>query len=636
MAINDQFRFWFDLPGKGITQVFPFNAQLKWTDKRKTGYPRMIQRLLDTPLILQDEPADDNLGFTYLMDLERQGLTCQRVNVTIDRYCDCNDTWTEEWYKGYLRLNAGEWDVSSCRVDMPVIVADAFSCLTNTWTNEINMFDFGDPAVQISPFIGVIEKIECLSDPIIKDWKPVIPNAQATAYITAYFWSHLQTECLYDVAPGSDNHPWTLIKHTHITKWQLIPDPVDPLTNLSTLRAITQIKSQWAREFVAGVTQPDGSGWVAVTGGWARPVNVVQVPVLDHTTSEGLTALQDEWSTDEFNIGILSKWNIIGEDANGNSTFLNGKQLGPLVVDLFAECGLTVISNLFNINPDGTNPDNEYYERAAVDFHELILYQITDIARIDETQSATIALMKVKELVDAMLTIGNADISLDGTTVRIEHESYWTDEVQMDLTLPEFYHLIKERWKYTYDQEQQPKNEVIAWGSETDGKGNDFDGYPIEYDNACANDQEDKTDKTYTATNYLSNLRHIVGNEDYYDDTTTIVMVSTKNLVINSADQPISGLSKLNGNLAMGYLLPRYYDYARPYKEGYINKTLTPMYRSLRLRLQAPIIIPMQCEDYMNNYDPAGLIKTQLGACQIETATYTDPDGTLEVKLRAK
>lgn len=578
-----------------------------------------------------DEPAENNYGFTYLMDMERQGLTCTRVDVIIDRYCDCNETWIEGWYKGYLRLNAGEWEVSGCKVTIPVVVQDPFTCLTSTWTDDVNMFDYGDPPVEATPFAGVIQKLSCTSDVIVHDFYPPSYNT-ATSWVNNYVWQHLQTHCLFDVAPGAVNHPWTLIKHTHITALTIIqtPPPVH-------LRAHIRIRSQWGREFVAGATEPDGLGWVEVTGGWARPLNVVDGPFLDQTTPEGIEAIETEWfPLANPDLGFVKHWTIVGQDQNGNSIFTNGKELGPLLIDLLEPCGLTVVSNFYNINPDGSNPDNDYYTRAQDDFHGIVLYQVTDIARLDETQSATIAYIKVKELLDAMKVAGNCDISLDGTIVRIEHLSYWPKNVQMDLTQDEFYYLIKDKWKYTYDQEAQAKREIIAWGVETDGKGGDFDGFPIEYDNACVNDQEDKSDKEYRATNYVTNILKVTGNEDFYDDTETIVMVSTKNLIVQSATQPISGFYKLNGNLAMGYLIPRYYDYSRPYKEGYINKTLTPLYQSLYLKLQAPITIPMQCEDYLNNYSADGLIKTQLGACIIDIGTYTDPDGTLEVKLRAK
>lgn len=637
MAINDLYRFWLDLPGKGITQVLPFNSQLKWVDKHKTGY-RFYQRTLETALILKDVPLDNIYDFTGLMDMERQGMTCTKVPISIDAYCDCDETWHEGFYTGYLKLNAGEWNVSECTVTIPIVVQDKFTCLTESWSNEINLYDYGDDPVQASPFVGVIQRKECFCDiNVIIPNLPGLTNADfLVSYLIIQGFNHLCSECL------TENATWAKIEHCGYTSW--------PLFGTNANYPI-HLKTSYAREFVAGASIPDGIGWIAVSGGYARPVPISDGAYLSNSTVSAGGPWAIAMSTENFTnptpdflqylyIGFHKTWNIIGVDINGNSTFANGKEIGPVLDDMLAPCGITVVSNFLNINPDGTNPDNDYYTRAPEDFHGLLLYQISDIARIDETQSATIALVKLKEILDAVKVYGNLDIDIDGTVLRIEHLSYWPNTVAMDLTTDEFLYLIKSKWKYTYDQESQPKTETIAHGVETDGRGNDFDGYPIEYDNACVNDTDKSGDKTYQATNFVTNLEKIVGNEDYFDDTQTIVLVATKKIsgknVIQSALQPISGAIKLNGNLALGYLLPRYYDYGRPFKEGNINKNLTPFFTLLRNRLQAPITIPMDCNDYMNNYDPSGLIKTQLGACEIDTATYTVPDKQMEFKLRAK
>jgi|GEM_PF-5217543 len=626
------YRFWIDVPGQGIVQAYPFNSQLKWIDKKRTGY-RFKQRTLETALILKDKPADSIFDFTNLMNLERSGMTCTRVNITVDKYCDCDATWHEDFYVGYLRLNEGEWDVSNCTVTIPIVVDDKFTCLTTSWTDEINMFDYGDDTVTTSPFVGVIQYVECETE-YSKTWSPPVQASVVRAYLRIFTNSHLQTQCLYDLEPGSDSNPWIFTNNAATGKVQI---KLGDIFNPAKLKLTFTVKTKWAREFYAGVTIPDGDGWIAVTGGWARTPSTFTGPFYDDTTEEGQQALIDFTGSDDFNVGVMYTLKIFGINDLGEYGFPNGKELGPLLESLLEPCGLSVISNFLNINPDATAPNNVYYQNAAVDFEGIVLYQISDVARIDETQSATIAITQVKKILDALKVAGNLDIDIDGDTVRIEHLSYWADTVQMDLTLSDFIYLLNDKWKYTYDQDAQPKTEIIAWGSETDGKGKDFDGYPITYDNSCVNDKENKSEKVYMASNFLSNILKIIGNEDYYDDTETIVMMSTNGtFVINSAVQPISGTSKLNGNLAMGYLIPRYYRYGRPFKEGFINNLLLLMYRSLRLKLQAPITIPMDCNDYLNNYDPSGLIKTQLGAGEIESATYIDPDQTLEIKLRHK
>ena len=622
------YRFYLDIPGQGVIQFFPFNAQLKWVWKRKTGY-RFYQLNLESKLIFKDDPASSIYDFTNLYNLERQGLTCTKVPITIDKYCDCDNTWTTGYYTGYIRLNQCDWDVSDCTVDAQITVQDNYTCLTSSWQNDVNMFDYGDPVVETSPFYGIIQYEQCQYSHNMS-WQPPIPMAQQQAAIRTYFWNNPADDCI------TTGEGWTMVKHTFSAD-----STVDLNEGLfdgpPEFSWVISIRTQYAREFSADVAMPPGPGWIAVAGGWARPVNISTGPLYDTTTTEGVDALLTEWGAGyDTDYGILAFFTILGQDAQGNSTLGNGKELGPLLSDLVSACGLTIVSDFLNINPDNTHPANEYYDNAVEDAQGIVLYQISDLARIDETQSATVAIMQLKKLFDALKIAFNLDIEIiDDTTVRIEHPSYWPNTVNLDLTQAEFLMFIENKWKYTYDEQSQPKNEIIGWDQITDGKGNDFDGYPIEYDNDCVNDVENKTDKALLADGYLSNMRFIVGNEDFYDTTDIIVMVSTTDLVINSATQPISGRYVLNGNLAMGYLIPRYYPYGRPFKEGKINTVSTPMFAILRNRLQAPIVIPFSC-DNLAQFDPAGLVKTQLGACEIETATYTDPENQMEFKLRAK
>lgn len=622
------YRFWLDIPGQGLVQAYPFNSQLRWVDKRKTGY-RFYQRTLETKLILKDDPKNSIFDFTNLFNLERQGLTCTKVPITIDKYCDCDESWTEGFYTGYIRLNQCDWDVSDCTVDVPIVVQDPYTCLTSSWTNDINMFDYGDPVVTIDPFYGAIVQATCeYSHTFEFDGIPSFSHLKQT--VSAYFWAHYADDCI------EQDQGWTKIKHTfYISEFNFNP-PFFGIGNGSTIVTI-QVRTQYAREFSLDLTEPPGDGWISLGAGWARPIATLPLEYFTTETEEGRALVYEEWDIDSTQFGIYGRYRIVGLNENGTSIFTNGKALNALIEDLAAQCDLTVVSDFLNINPDNTHPDNEYYDNAEVDAHGLHIFQITDVARLDESQSATIGLIQFKKIIDALKIAFNLDVEIvNGNTLRIEHLSFWPNTVNIDLTQAEFLYLIESKWKYTYDQESQPKNEVFGWDHETDGKGNDFDGFPISYDNDCVNDVENKQDRVLLASGFLTNPYFITGNEDYFDSTDLFVLVSSTDGILNSATQPISGLSKLNGNLAFGYLLPRYYPYGRPFKMGQINQTDTPFFAILRNRLQAPITIPFSCDNYMGDYNPAELVKTQLGACEIETATYVDPEQQMEFKLRAK
>lgn len=252
------YRFYLDIPGQGMIQAFPFNSQLKWVDKRKTGY-RFYQRTLETKLILRDDPKNSITDFTRLFNLERQGLTCTKVPITIDRYCDCTDSWTTGFYNGYIRLNACDWNVSECTVDVPIVVQDPYTCITSSWENQVDMFDYGDPVVTTSPFYGVLQYIQCQGTHSIS-WQPPVPAAQQKAQMIAYFNANNIDDCI-DPLNG-----WTTKKKTFVSELEidlnggLFDGPMEFTQHMT-------IRQQYVREFSADVAEPPGTGWLAVTGG---------------------------------------------------------------------------------------------------------------------------------------------------------------------------------------------------------------------------------------------------------------------------------------------------------------------------------------------------------------------------------
>lgn len=617
--------------------MYPMNAELKWVDSKKKGF-RFYQRTLENSLVLMDIPKDNIFDFQRLMDLERQGKTCERVDVYVDRYCPCSETWTDEWYKGYLRLSSGNWNVSGCTVTIPVVVNDDYTCLTSNWEKDFNIFDYGGDPVEVQPFYGVIQYEDC-EDTHVQTWTGWKSDEFVFDAAVSYWGLNKANNCI-DEAEG-----WTIVRD------RFIGDIERPRNPKRTLNFMT-IRTRWAREFSADVAEPPGGGWIAVTGGWARPVNVTLANTWDTWTQEGYDIIREEFGGgDNFRIGVLNDWRIVGLDQAGNNILNNGRNLNTVIENWLADCDITVVSDFLGINPDGSAPANDYYTQAATDAQGIVLFQVTDVARTDETESAKRGTTTFKKILNALKVAFNIDVEIVDGVLRIEHQSYWQRDVNMDLTEEQFLKWIRERWAYTYDSAKLPKRELYFWGAETDRRGGVFDGFPIEYDNTCVNDTEATVEESYRADGFLTNVGFVVENEDFYDSE-LILMVSTLGGVVNFAEVtrtviinlPSLGIyeevevtrSYLNGNMGFRKLHENYHDYGRPFRKGFINEVETDLFQTLRQRQQVDITIPMQCSDYLDNFDPTGLVKTQMGAGEIEKATYTDPQGTLTLSLKHK
>lgn len=655
-TIADSYRVNVDIPGVGVVVMQPQNNEFKWSWKKKKGY-RFYQLILETKLIFVDAPSSGLFDFTKLANIERSGMTCERVNVTFDRYCECDNTWANGFYHGYLKLSqANQWDFELCQVELPVIVDDAYGCLTSNWTKDFNMFDYGDDPVEITPFLGVIQFKECYKEHTITfDPANDYTIQEILAIVRQYWTTHYHIECLPDITPPS-NHPWTLVKHTYIVKLQFI-GPQFPFDK-AKIKAHMKIRTRWAREFFAGVVMPPGPLWEPCTGGFHRPVAITNGPVYNCDTPEGRESIALDWMvpSNSFADGELWSFIVVGLDASGNSTLTNAKEMGPVLIEyLAAICpGITLISNFYQINPDNSHPVNDYYQRRTEDFDKLFLIQVTDVARLDETMSATKALFKLKELLDTLYIPHNIDLELDadGTILRLEHDSYWTRNVGNDLTLPDRVdangrHVLEGTFKYEYENETQPNKETFAWSTLTDKEGGAFDGYPIEYKNACVDDRDEEQVVGYLSSKFLTNIQFVTGNMDFFDSK-EILIVATRNGIVEFKVMPPSPadeedfipgsplMSRLNGALALKYCIPRYHDYGRPFKRGFINKMEVDLFATIRQKKQVPISFNLSCLDYRDNFKAGDYIKTQLGAGEIETADWIEPQEQMTVILKHK
>lgn len=596
MTISDKYRFFIELPGIGFKQVFPKNGELQWQDKKQREF-NVYQRTLETTLIFEDRPSAGIMDFTPLANMEREDLTCHKIRMTVDKYCDCDNTWQQGWWRGFLRLSDGDWNFSTCQVRIKPEPDDKLTCLVEDWENLINLFDYGAPPQTISPFVGAIQKKCC---------------TKTGTNLTGY-----ATQCLTDVAT------WAVVDHG---------------VCVPAFGAQQTMKTCFAREYVVGGSMPVGDGWIQVEGtNWARPVPTDLVAIYNMFTPEGIQAILQFFGGICTEGSFLYHYQIAGVQDDGSTEFPNAKDLSSVLSGIVSSlpCGLTLVSNFLNINPDGTAPANKYYTQAAIDAHDIRLLDSSDVAVTGESQSATKMETTLKDVLEGLIVMFNLDMTIDGNNLRLEHKSYFTGNpavFRLNLTEPEFVKWIQDKWQYQYKTENHPKFERFQWAQPTGGDGTEFDGYPISYDNICVNFRREPVEKVFRSEIFMSNIAAIVGDEDYFDSE-LIVIVSMYGGAMSIKQRLTGSGFALNGAFAFTYLLKNYYDYDRPFREGYINKILTPMYHQQKNRKQVKIAIPFDCDDYQNEFDVRHPVRTQMGWGEIEDARYLEPEQILELTL---
>lgn len=607
MTIAEAYRFFVDVPGIGITEVFPKNDALEWENRQNDQF-RFYHLTLKTKLIFEDRPSEGINDFSKLYNIILSGLTCQRVNVRFDKYCDCTSSWTTSWFKGFLRLSKGKWNISRCFVEIEVATFQPQDCLVEQWEDELNLFDYGGGTITVTPFAGVLQE-QCCERQFAQG--PGIPVIDAhTFYADA---------CL------PDPETWAVTAHG-LSITQYAPNGIYG----------GRIRTCWAREYVTGGSQPPGIGWIQVNGtDWARPVSTSLNIFYPNPEDQGLDEIA-EFFPDPLLVlqgSFLYIYDIIGVQEDGSTGFPNGKVFNDVLEGIVEglSCGMTIVSDFFGINPDGTAPNNAYYQRAVIDAKELSLHAVSDIALLDESEAATVMTSQLKELLEFGQLAFNCDVGLEGNTIRIEHASYFSESVQEDLTQPSKRHLIEGKWEFAFVQENLPAKEHFRWAATTDEEGGDFDGVPIRYENICVRGNRDAGERSFSTRTFLTNIEAIVGDEDFFRSD-KILVISNQGGIMNKAVCPLSGKVRLNGNLSFSYLHPRYHDYGRPFRSGFINNLETVMQAITRSRKQTEIEIPLDCKGY-DGYNPSKLIKTQMGGGAVESDSYKEPAQILTVNL---
>ena len=584
MTIADKYQFFLDHPNAGSSEAHPINGSLSWTWNKEEG-KRYFRKDLATKLVFIDSTADNLQEFTPWYLLERYKDRCAIVRLLVQPECG-------EGYQAQATVMDADFDADRCRVDVKFSPADGYACIHDNWEREKNVLHLGTP-VTLNVFRGVFEQKQCLS------------SVRAPQYDYGRFTQSFITNC---IEPGIDEG-WTLWRTFH--SWQSDNDPNNPDAGEWTL------STTWIREVVNDASAPDPYGWVAKTGGgWAR-----QVPVY---------LLQEEIGP-----GIVRR--IYELSLPGDIGIDNGRYFNDIIEGFFNEyCGsLTVVSNFFGINPDGTEPDNAAYTKAKEVLQELIVYAKDDIILHDET-NATVLNLNLKKMLEHVQEMFNVEYRIRDDKVYLEHYTYFLPSKRLDLTQEQWLDCLKDTFKWSYEKESLPSKELYHWQDRTDRVANssyDFDGLPIVYGDQCNAGQGEKDHRADTVTTNIEALIQDGNPENWTITPESYVLVASSNGYVIREVGEISGEVHLNNSLSWANLHEYFHRDGRAFQFGLMNGSNTEFNSVVKIRKQVPIRIPMCCSD-LQNFDPELLIvKTQLGHGEIDSATYDEPSGYLTLNL---
>lgn len=274
-------------------------------------------------------------------------------------------------------------------------------------------------------------------------------------------------------------------------------------------------------------------------------------------------------------------------------------------------CGLTVKSDFFDINPDGSNPSNIAYTFAATYLKYLTIHQKSDVKRPNASNPAlaTVYGMKLKELLDDLRLMFNVYFRIEEneTVFRLEHHSYFTTGSGMDLTNKPM------KLEYSSDKGNLVKEEVYKFMDEILAQGK------IIY--TCGAGSKDHRVKMFSNTvviiqnqsnqEAISDMGWVLCANDYIDGEYYLI----------NENQPLYWVN-LHLNL---------FRHNRLFPYGILGGQSMQFLSWNRIRKQEPFTIDLCCDD---NFDPNLLVTTQLSEGEVEEAEYNLIKDTLKLTLK--
>lgn len=551
---KQKFRFLLDL-GNGFEQVEPIVPDIKFS-YQKEGDEAFYRHVINTELVFCKS------DYRKLLSFEESCDRCDGVLVKVE-IC-CSGEWFDYW-SGYLNLNDGKWNLDKCTLAITPTLEDQYTCLLDIWDEEENIL-FNTPKVQADWFQGEIQCQTCTQTGV---------NTTFPVGFQPY------AQCL----PPDEG--WTVVSSNY--------QGATLLGSSTNTYQITNgiITTQYCREFLASPATPAGSGWIPVTGGFARPLDA-SYAILDTTVNfTGSTLILDFY---------VAGYN----NANIDNPLDNGIKLEDVLNIWLSKCDLEIKSNFFGINPDGNYPANTAYACALSDLQCLIIYQKTDVLFYQKQERATKWDISLEDLLECLFNTFQVKWDIIDGTFCLEHCSYFDSEQGLDLTASKKKaECLRGYNSYSYVDGAFPKYERFSW---MDNVSPYFNGNDIKYGSKCTDPEEEKE---YKADCWTTDLNYVINNPDEIDTDGLFVIAAVESNGSYYVDDS-------NNALSFTELLNCYWIYNRPQFEGTVNGETVCFETAQMLKEQAALEIPLTCEE-IKNFDPQKLIRTQMGWGSIAT-----------------
>lgn len=569
--------------GAGEIQLFPANDDLVFSDEKDKDFG-FYRRTLETTLIFKGE------DFETLYAVEQSG-DCEQYDIEIRYYGN-------PYYTGIARFRTSnfKWYVDLCKVEVKLEPQDAYTCLVESWESEINILHPDIKRETIGLLTGLIENAFCQHDELVSG---SYPN----------YWEYVK--CL----PSGEG--WTVIGHYA----QNNSDPAQYTVTTSYQREVVTMPCTGSSP-----VPPPGDGWILVEDNCPISAKYARRLVTEPNASESIDLGGPTSNPDE--IFYREAFNVAGRSFLGNTLSIDNAVLLNDVLAFYPPCdGMSVVSNILNLNPSGDSPSGGPYDNPRT--HSLLVWQKSDVIRAEAFDNATRGIWSWLEILRTLKVLYDVEPRIIGNVLRLEHSTYWEKDEGIDLTQPMYAAYIAGKHEYDYDSSAIPRRERWQF-PEPVSLG--FLGGPVDY--SCYA-KDDLPEQVYLIERVNTDIGYITLNPAKINDDGFVIAEGFNNggaySVVSRYVYPGTDL-QINGSHAIPSLIDFFHRWNRPVIQGTLLGNQETFFSARRRKRQATLQFKLSAEDYLT-FNLDNLIRTQMGWGQVETLRWSAKTCTVTVEL---
>ena len=296
----------------------------------------------------------------------------------------------------------------------------------------------------------------------------------------------------------------------------------------------------------------------------------------------------------------------------------------------------SIISNFFQINPVTVSNYNYITNEVNV-YKNMYITPLSNVYRMSDTllppvDVAPMEKVSLKDLLDDLKVLFNVDWRVEGTDIRIEHQSYFTASAGLDLTQAQYSKYVSGKNKYSYNREASPRYEIWKmFSSDMVCK--------ITYDNACGVNKLNNNTVEYTTKKLYTDFYR-----RWYETTKTSRDISGFFLFAVHNGTDMNGWFQ-NDYLILPRLVLKFHRHDRPQGNGTFTYNQMPVgsdwtkenhgdlfiYSEKYLKKQTELKIKLCCGD---TFDANDKITTEIGEALVDTASFNLYTKDLSLQLK--